>query len=36
MASEPFMKSLRRTGLKYLHDIKPLRNELMKRGLGAK
>ncbi len=36
MASQSFLKDLRRTGLKYLHDIKPLRNELMKRGLGAK
>ncbi len=36
MAEQPFLKDLRRTGLKYLHGIKPLRNELMKRGLGAK
>ena len=36
MAEKPFLKDLRRTGLKYLHGIKPLRNELMKRGLGAK
>lgn len=36
MAGTPFLKDLRRTGLKYLHSIKPLRNELMKRGLGAK
>jgi len=36
MAGTPFLKDLRRTGLKYLHGIKPLRNELMKRGLGAK
>ncbi len=36
MAGTPMLKNLRRTGLKYLHAIKPLRNELMKRGLGAK
>ncbi len=36
MAGTPLLKDLRRTGLKYLHSITPLRNELMKRGLGAK
>ena len=36
MAGTPFLKDLRRSGLKYLHSFKPLRNELMKRGLGAK
>lgn len=36
MAGSPFLKDLRRNGLKYLHKIKPLRNELMRRGLGAK
>ncbi|MCF6271797.1 MAG: UbiH/UbiF family hydroxylase [Rhodobacteraceae bacterium] len=36
MASAPFLKDLRRTGLKTLHSIKPLRNTLMKHGLGAK
>lgn len=36
MAGAPLLKDLRRTGLKYLHSIKPIRNELMKRGLGAK
>lgn len=36
MAASPLMKDLRRTGLKTLHSIKPIRNELMKRGLGAK
>jgi len=36
MAGSPMLKDLRRTGLKTLHSIKPLRNELMKRGLGAK
>jgi len=36
MAGSPMLKDLRRTGLKTLHSIKPLRDELMKRGLGAK
>jgi len=36
MADSAAFKDLRRTGLKYLHGIKPLRNALMKRGLGAK
>lgn len=36
MAEQPILKDLRRSGLKYLHSIKPIRNELMKRGLGAK
>jgi len=36
MAEKPFLKDLRRNGLKWLHGVKPLRNELMKRGLGAK
>ncbi len=36
MAGSPLLKDLRRTGLKTLHSLKPLRNELMKRGLGAK
>lgn len=36
MTSSPMLKDLRRTGLKTLHSIKPLRNELMKRGLGVK
>lgn len=36
MAEKPFVKDLRRTGLKWLHGVKPIRNELMKRGLGAK
>jgi len=36
MAGSPMLKDLRRTGLKTLHSIKPLRNELMKRGLGAR
>ena len=36
MAEKPFLKDLRRAGLKYLHGFKPLRNELMQRGLGAR
>ena len=36
MAGTPLFKDLRRAGLKTLHSIKPLRNDLMKRGLGAK
>jgi len=36
MAESPLLKDLRRAGLKALHRIKPIRNELMKRGLGAK
>ncbi|MBL1436162.1 MAG: FAD-dependent monooxygenase [Rhodobacteraceae bacterium] len=36
MAGSPMLKELRRAGLKTLHSIKPLRNELMKRGLGVK
>ncbi len=36
MAGSPMLKELRRTGLKTLHSIKPLRDELMKRGLGAR
>jgi len=36
MAETPLLKDLRRAGLKALHSIKPIRNELMKRGLGAK
>ena len=36
MAEKPFLKDLRRNGLKWLHGVKPIRNQLMKQGLGAK
>lgn len=36
MAGSPILKDLRRAGLKFLHGVKPLRDTLMKQGLGAK
>ncbi len=36
MAGSPMLKDLRRAGLKTLHSVRPLRDELMKRGLGAR